>query len=380
MSFERQLPDIMQPDADAIQLAVEALRRGDLVVMPTETVYGLAADARNVQALKKLYQAKGRPEQHPVIVHIAGLDEMGKWARDIPAAAWALGKAFWPGPLTLILKRLSDVPDEVTGGQDTIGLRVPGHPVALELLEAFQGGIAAPSANRFGRISPTKAEDVRQELGEAVSVILEGGGCDVGIESSIVDLTGDRPRILRPGLISAEQMEEVLKMPVEHAGNPTVRAPGTLPGHYAPATPVALLSEDDLRPAIAALSATGHRKLVILVRDAFINTPRHEEVIRVLQTPDDPEAYAQELYGNLRQLDTIGADVILVEDVPESEPWRAVRDRLQRAAHGFSATMTHLLTNPPASGEPAEEQDAEGEQDAGERFFKSLEGENSHEE
>lgn len=360
MTFERHLPSILQPEPEAIQLAVEALRRGDLVALPTETVYGLGADARNPQALKRLFRVKRRPTGHPVIVHIAGLDEMPRWAIDIPAAAWALGKAFWPGPLTLVLRRQPDVPDEVTGGQDTIGLRVPGHPVALEILEAFGGGIAAPSANRFGKISPTRAEDVRQELGEEVAVILEGGGCDVGIESTILDLTGARPRVLRPGMISARQLEQVLNMSVETGGASENRAPGTLPGHYAPATPVAVLADEaQIETAIRRLSAAGHRKLVLLVRDARINAPRFEEVIRILQTPEEPDAYAQELYGNLRQLDRMGADVILVEDVPPGIEWQGVRDRLQRAGHGFSATMTHLLNQP----EPPSKHDRDKDDD-----------------
>ncbi|WP_442770390.1 L-threonylcarbamoyladenylate synthase, partial [Zoogloea ramigera] len=193
-----------------IQRAVQLLRQGELVALPTETVYGLGADALNPDAVAKIFAAKGRPSDHPLIVHLADASQIMTWAREVPKDAIALARAFWPGPLTLILKRDESVPDLVTGGQDTVGLRVPNHPVALELLRAFGSGVAAPSANRFGRISPTTAEHVRQELGERVALILDGGACAVGLESTIVDLSRGVPVILRPGAIGADDIARVL--------------------------------------------------------------------------------------------------------------------------------------------------------------------------
>lgn len=225
-------------DAD-IAAAAARLRAGELVALPTETVHGLGADAMNPAAVRRIFEAKGRPADHPLIVHLPDAEQMTQWARDIPREAIALAQAFWPGPLTLILKREDDVPLEVTGGQDTVGLRVPGHPLALKLLRAFGGGVAAPSANRFGRISPTTAQHVRDEfhdtLGDALTV-LDGGPCEVGIESTILDLSGEAPRILRPGAISAEQIAAVIgRMPAAR-GMPALRAcpvrwrPTTHPG------------------------------------------------------------------------------------------------------------------------------------------------------
>jgi L-threonylcarbamoyladenylate synthase len=210
--------------APDIERAVALLRAGELVAFPTETVYGLGADAANPAAVAKIFAAKGRPQDHPLIVHLDGAAQLDAWARDIPAYAFELAEAFWPGPLTLILKRQPGVPDAVTGGQDTVGLRVPGHPLALELLRAFGGGLAAPSANRFGRISPTTARHVREELGEAVAMVLDGGPCQVGIESTILDCTGGAPRILRPGMVGAPALGRVLgRMPgYGAAGGPRV--------------------------------------------------------------------------------------------------------------------------------------------------------------
>ena len=204
--------------------AVELLRAGELVAFPTETVYGLGADAGNPEALAKIFAAKGRPADHPLIVHVPDVAHLDQWAREIPDAAHLLAQAFWPGPLTLILKRQPTVPDLVTGGQDTVGLRIPHHPLALQLLKAFDGGIAAPSANRFGHISPTTAQHVREELGAAVALVLDGGPCSVGIESTIVDLSRGDPVILRPGMISAAQIDQALHQQVvrhsREGGNP----------------------------------------------------------------------------------------------------------------------------------------------------------------
>uniref|UniRef100_UPI002FDD1BFD L-threonylcarbamoyladenylate synthase n=1 Tax=Pelomicrobium sp. TaxID=2815319 RepID=UPI002FDD1BFD len=209
-----------------IAKAVDILRAGGLVAFPTETVYGLGADARNPEAVGKIFAAKGRPQHHPVIVHLAEAAQLEAWAVDIPDGARRLAERFWPGPLTLILRRGPGVPDAVTGGQDTVGLRVPAHPVAQALLQAFGGGIAAPSANRFGRLSPTTAQHVEAELDGAVDLILDGGACPVGIESTIVDCAGERPTLLRPGHIGREVLEEALGVRVEAPGPGAPRAPG----------------------------------------------------------------------------------------------------------------------------------------------------------
>lgn len=312
--------------------AVDALRAGQLVGLPTETVYGLAADARNTQAVARIFAAKGRPADHPLIVHLASADQLDDWAREIPEAARRLAAAFWPGPLTLILKRQPDVPDAVTGGQDTVGLRVPAHPVAHAVLSAFGGGLAAPSANRFGRISPTTAAHVREELGDAVAVVLDGGGCEVGIESTIVDLSRGVPVMLRPGRVSASELSRVLGEAVLTPEAPDATAPrasGTLASHYAPNTPVRVLDAAALYAAAAAAARAGQR-IGVLSRTLIDDAPAHGSVW--LQLPNDPVGYAHRLYRDLRRLDQCGASVLLIEAPPQRAEWRAVNDRLQRAA------------------------------------------------
>lgn len=308
--------------------AVALLRAGGVVAIPTETVYGLAADARNPQAVRRVFAIKGRPADHPLIVHIAAAESLPQWARDIPDAAWRLAGRFWPGPLTLILRRAPGVPDEVTGGQDTVGLRVPDHPLTLELLRRFGGGLAAPSANRFGHVSPTRAEHVAQELGEAVDLILDGGPCSVGVESTILDLSGDVPTVLRPGGVSLAALEEVLGQPVAlRTGAGGVRAPGTLAAHYAPTTPLLLLPAERLWQEAARRAAAGER-LGVLTHDL----PRALPGVFVLRLPAEAAAYARELYAALRALDGAGYDCILVEAVPDAPEWLAVANRLERAA------------------------------------------------
>ncbi|MEO1767776.1 L-threonylcarbamoyladenylate synthase [Thiobacter aerophilum] len=308
--------------------AVALLRAGGVVAIPTETVYGLAADARNPAAVRRVFAIKGRPADHPLIVHIAAAEAMPEWARDIPEAAWRLARHFWPGPLTLILQRAPGVPDEVTGGQNTVGLRVPDHPLTLELLRRFGGGLAAPSANRFGRISPTRPEHVVAELDEAIDLILDGGPCSVGVESTIVDLTGRRPTVLRPGRVSLEALEHVLGEPVAlSTGEDGVRAPGTLAAHYAPATPVLLLPLERLWEEAARRVAAGERVGVLTY-----GLPRTCPGVFVLRLPGQPAAYARELYAALRAMDEAGYACILVETVPETSEWLAVANRLKRAA------------------------------------------------
>ncbi|MBP7628672.1 MAG: threonylcarbamoyl-AMP synthase [Zoogloea sp.] len=318
-----------------IQRAVQLLRQGELVALPTETVYGLGADALNPDAVAKIFAAKGRPSDHPLIVHLADASQIMTWAREVPKDAIALARAFWPGPLTLILKRDESVPDLVTGGQDTVGLRVPNHPVALKLLRAFGSGVAAPSANRFGRISPTTAAHVRQELGERVALILDGGACAVGLESTIVDLSRGVPVILRPGAIGADDIARVLgrrprlRSEVE-AGNAaeqgaTPRVSGALAAHYAPRTPLELVATD----ALAAQARPGDAVLARCAAPASL-----AEGVAWAQAPADPAGYGHDLYARLRSLDESGATRILVEAPPASPDWAAVADRLGRAAVG----------------------------------------------
>ena len=376
----RQNSSMLIKKSEIIEAAA-ALQRGDLVALPTETVYGLGADAANPDAIKKIFIAKGRPEDHPLIVHIAKGAPLGHWAIQVPAAAHQLIAAFWPGPLTLILKRSRRIPLEVTGGQETVGIRCPGHPMAQALLAAFakigSGLIAAPSANKFGHVSPTTAQHVRDEFGDAVGhttdsmiYLLDGGVCDVGIESTIIDLSHDFPVLLRPGAISREQIRDVIgKMPLtreeaekhtiisnektalkknpgkrvlEEAISPTVpRVSGSLAAHYAPRTPLALLSAAQLEAKIDELLNVGRRVAVL----AFTAQPkvkpspvgvgiRNSRRLVWLTGETDPVGYAQGLYANLRTLDAAETEIILVEKPPTSTPWDAVNDRLFRAAVG----------------------------------------------
>lgn len=329
----------MTPSDSDYARAVELLAAGELVAFPTETVYGLGADAANPEAVAKIFTAKGRPADHPLIVHVAGHDWIARWARDVPDFAWELAEAFWPGPLTLILKKQDWVPPVVTGGQDTVGLRVPGHPAALELLRRFAaastaGGIAAPSANRFGRISPTAAEHVREELGERVSLILDGGPCRVGIESTIVDCSRGAPVILRPGDVGPARLAAVLgTMPAcaEVAGAP--RVSGSLAAHYAPTTALKLVASGNLLDFLNAMRHSGRRCAAIChSQPPQAGTPH---LFRLL--PADPAAYAHELYATLRELDHAGVDLIAVEAIPADPAWAAVSDRLRRAAAGSGA-------------------------------------------
>lgn len=312
----------------AVQEAAAILRRGGLVAFPTETVYGLGADAANPEAVARIFAAKGRPADHPVIVHIGSAAQLEQWASDIPPAASQLAQRFWPGPLTLILKRHPRVSDAVTGGQDTIGLRVPGHPLALALLSAFGGGIAAPSANRFGRVSPTAAAHVREELGEAVDCILDGGDCQVGIESTILDLSGGAPRLLRPGAITAAEIEAELGQTLATVADDAPRVSGALPSHYAPGTPLSLIAAEDLNTEIKTYLGQDKRVAVMARRTA---PPGTQCVWQVM--PSDATAYAHELYARLRELDALHVDRLLIEAVPTDVSWQAVQDRLTRAAH-----------------------------------------------
>jgi len=297
------------------------LKRGGLVAFPTETVYGLGAEASNPAAVARIYRVKGRPAGHPVIIHIGDTGQLERWARDIPEHARKLAARFWPGPLTLVLKRAPGVSDNLTGGEDTIGLRMPNHPITLELLRQFGGGIAAPSANKFGRISPTTAEHVRDDLGDEVDLILDGGPCEIGIESTIVDLSRDRPVLLRPGRIGTADIAATLGATPEPRDRSAPRAPGTLESHYAPQKPLRLVAGGEWERG-----ARQNRAVM-----SFRARPAGEKCAMWISASTDPQRYARDLYSNLRALDASGCDEILVEEPPASAEWVAVRDRLARA-------------------------------------------------
>jgi L-threonylcarbamoyladenylate synthase len=314
------------PDAARIEQAVALLGAGELVAFPTETVYGLGADAANPAAVARIFAAKGRPQSHPLIVHFSNFAAARDWASEVPDAAARLAQAFWPGPLTLVLPRAARVPDAVTGGQASVALRAPAHPVARALLAAFGGGIAAPSANRYGRISPTRAADVREELGDRVALVLDGGDCEVGLESTIVACLGGRVTLLRPGSISRSQVADVVGR-VDDAGADAPRAPGRERSHYAPGTPLSVVAAPELRRAVEAALAAGGR-VAVLARSA----PAGGDRVSWRRMPESPTAYARALYAALRALDAAGAERILVEAVPAGKAWAAVADRLARAA------------------------------------------------
>lgn len=291
----------------SVDHALEVLRSGGLVAIPTETVYGLAADARNEAAVRRVFAAKGRPADHPLIVHLADAKLVGEWAADVPAAAAVLAEACWPGPLTMLLRRRPEVLDVVTGGRPTVGLRVPAHPLTTELLRRFGGGLAAPSANLFGRVSPTSAAHVEHDLGSLVDYVLDGGPCPIGVESTIVDCTTIPPQILRPGGISAEQVGQLLDGQLADAHGPS-RAPGMLAAHYAPRARVVLVE-----------SATEARQLV------------GDEHTWVLDHTDDLVDYARSLYADLRDADARGVTTVVAVLPPAQGLGHAIRDRLAKA-------------------------------------------------
>lgn len=354
----------MTAGPDAIAQAARLLEEGKLVAIPTETVYGLAADADNPAAVAAIFKAKGRPSNHPLIVHVARDADLSHWAIDIPPVAQQLIAAFWPGPLTLILKRAPGVDDVITGGQDSIGVRCPSHPVAQALLKLFrggQGGIAAPSANRFGRVSPTTAQHVIDELGEPgvgpVSAVLDGGPCEVGIESTIIDLTRldtHGPVLLRPGQISVHQLEKVLGRPLATTDHAAPRVSGSLDAHYAPRTPLALIEREVLAETMAALRAKQRQVVSLAIDKEVVQTKALQteglqsesldsEGVFTTHIPSDPQAYAQALYAQLRSLDQVGADLILVEQPPKTTAWQGINDRLQRAAFDSAGVLERLL-------------------------------------
>jgi L-threonylcarbamoyladenylate synthase len=324
-------PPASSPSSDEIDRAVQVLLDGGLVAFPTETVYGLGADGSNPDAVRKVFSVKGRPPGHPLIVHVPSASFLDELASEPSEHARRLADAFWPGPLTLLVRRRPDrVPDEVTGGRDTVGVRVPAHPVALELLRRFGGGIAAPSANRFGRVSPTTAAHVRADLGSDVDVVLDGGPSDIGVESTIVDCTADPPEVLRPGGVTFEALAEVLGRPVGvWLGDRDVSAPGTLPMHYAPRARVVVVERiDDVARQVEDERVRGSR-VAVLAPDLVDGLSPDVHDLGPAGGPDD---YARVLYDRLREADRHDVDVVVVVPPAEHGVGRAVRDRLARAA------------------------------------------------
>ncbi len=317
---------------DEVALAVQVLREGGLVALPTETVYGLAADATNELAVRRIFAAKGRPQTHPLIVHLPGKEALTRFAAHVPERAVRLAEAFWPGPLTLVLKKSALVSDAVTGGQDTVALRVPAHPLAQAVLRELGGGLAAPSANRFGHVSPTTAQHVIEDLGDEVDYVLDGGRCEVGVESTIVDLSGEHPALLRPGGLPVEEIERVLGEKLVAPAS-AVRAPGLLPSHYAPRAGLVLVERDaegkQLSETAARLAAQGRRVAVLAPGNVQVALPVNG---RSFMLPEDPAGFARELYATLREIDAAGCDVIVAAPPEGAGLGVAVRDRLRRAA------------------------------------------------
>jgi L-threonylcarbamoyladenylate synthase len=315
------------PPDSAVLAAVTALREGGLIALPTETVYGLGADAENELAVRRIFAVKGRPQSHPLIVHLSASASLSGWARDVPNEAQALARAFWPGPLTLILKRGPRALDVVTGGQDTVGLRVPAHLLAQAVLTELDGGIAAPSANRFGKVSPTTAEHVRHDLGAQVDVILDGGPCGVGVESTIVDVSRGEPRLLRPGGLAREAIESVLGKRLRLDDSGEVRAPGVLESHYAPSAGVILVSP-------TTLAAQLEQARLVFQRIAVLGPPGTSVPpgVALFETAAEVEGQARLLYQRLRDIDVAGHDVVLAVLPDEHGVGAAVRDRLKKAA------------------------------------------------
>ncbi|OPG09266.1 L-threonylcarbamoyladenylate synthase [Microbispora sp. GKU 823] len=312
-----------------IENAAGVLRAGGLVAFPTETVYGLGADAENPAAVARVFQVKGRPPSHPLIVHIAGAQHLGDWVEDVPETARLLAERFWPGPLTLVLRRGPRVPLETTGGLETVAVRVPDHPVALALLSAFGGGVAAPSANRFGSVSPTTANHVRTELGDAVDFVLDGGPCEVGVESTIVDATGEIPSVLRPGGVTREDLEAVLGFPLAVPATSRIRVPGQHPSHYAPRARVVLVEPEKVVAEAEFAQELGHQ-VGVLLPPSFADAPVKAHA--VLAVPGSMAAYARGLYGFLRELDQRGCDLIVASLPVEEGLGLAIANRLRRAA------------------------------------------------
>jgi len=316
-----------------LEAAVDALRDGELVAFPTETVYGLGANASNPAAVRKVFELKDRPPSHPVIVHIDQVKYLKRWVRELSPEAEKLAGAFWPGPLTLVLPRSDSVHDAVTGGQDSVAVRIPSHPMARQLLDAFGGGIAAPSANRYGRLSATRAEHVQDEFGDAIKVVLDGGECQLGLESTIVSCLDGAVRLLRPGGVTLSQLRQVVG-DVQIGGDKAVpRVPGSVASHYSPITPLTIVPGGEIDALAESLSEGGQR-IAVLAQRLPLKT---YQFVTWINAGKRAEAFGHDLYANLRTLDKAGCARILVQEVPGDERWDAVRDRLARAAVGAGA-------------------------------------------
>lgn len=315
-------------DSESRERAAELLKAGECVVLPTETVYGLAADARNPQAVAKIFAAKGRPADHPLIVHLAEPQQMTDWCSDIPDIAWLLAEVFWPGPLTLLLKKRPEVPAEVTGGLETLCVRVPEHPVFLDVLKRCNSGLAAPSANPYKSLSPTTAEQVMQTLGTRVAAVVDGGRCDEGIESTILDLTDIARglRILRTGPVSQTDIERATGLALLQTEEHQIAVPGNVKAHYQPSTPLQLITADEL----ASLAETDSGRLFLVWSPQAVAASVGLPAVRVM--PDVPARYAYELYHTLYMADMEGHRELCIECPPQTERWQAVNDRLRRAA------------------------------------------------
>jgi L-threonylcarbamoyladenylate synthase len=319
----------------AVERAAELLRAGQLVALPTETVYGVAANAWNEEAVRLIFEAKGRPSENPIIVHVASLELARRCVSAWPPEANQLAAAFWPGPLTLVLPRSEEIPPLVTAGGATVGVRWPSHPVIQAVIKACGFPLAAPSANRSNELSPTTAQHVHKSLGARIALIIDGGPAGVGIESSVLDLASTPPRLLRPGMISAESLETVLgkgALEIGGAREPIARSPGQWPRHYSPKAKLAVLrwrDEADLTAQVAACGLT-REKIHIVTHD---RVPLSEHFGRIALIPHDAEAFARALYAELHRCDEAGAELIIVEAPPPGEQWRAIADRLRRASH-----------------------------------------------
>lgn len=314
-------------NVDPLTRAVEILREGGLVALPTETVYGLAADAENELAVRRIFAVKGRPQEHPLILHVGDAEHVPRYAAQLPPEAHALAAAFWPGPLTMVFRRTPRVRDVITGGQDTVALRVPAHPMAQKILASLGGAVAAPSANRFGRVSPTRAEHVRADLGSDVGLIVDGGPCEVGVESTIVDLSQGAARVLRPGGVAHEALERVLNTRIPVIEKSEVRVSGALASHYAPRAGVILATPAELyAKAEAALGRVGRVAAI-----APASAPLPEGVHR-FSVPEDPRGLARELYALLREVDLLGFELVLASLPGKAGLGWAIEDRLTRAA------------------------------------------------
>jgi len=304
-------------------VAVSILRQGELVALPTETVYGLAGDASNDKAIQKIFTAKGRPPDHPLIVHVHSMEAAGEWADDIPAQAMVLAKKFWPGPLTMIFRKRKSVSPLITGGLDTIALRAPDHPLTLDILRKLGTGIAAPSANAHKKTSPTQAEHVLRTLSGKIAAVIDGGDCRVGIESTILDMSGETPVILRPGAITAAMIEQVLGSPVLQPRAHDEKVAGNMPEHYRPETPLYLKSRQELEAI-----AREQRRIAIMHYSDLVTG----DGVASYRMPADKPGYASQLYATLHRIDAAGVDAIYLETLPDTPLWADINDRLRKAS------------------------------------------------